>query len=79
MEASETTLRERPDSIVVAMVAAVCFLSLITVCLLVIIGKLMKDHRSLNRKQLIQLRGQERLLSEVDCRVCWVMLALCDG
>lgn len=54
----------------------VCFLSLIIVCLLVIIGKLMKGHRNLNRKKLIQLRGQERLLSEVNCRVCWFMRAL---
>ena len=50
----------------VAMVVVVCFLSLIIVCLLVIIGKLMKGHRNLNRKKLIQLRGQERLLSEVN-------------
>ena len=71
LEVSEMTLRERPDSIVVAMVAVVCFLSLIIVCLLVIIGKLMKGHRSLNRKKLIRPRGQERLLSEVHLGVCW--------
>ena len=76
LEVSEMTLREQPDSIVVAMVVVVCFLSLIIVCLLVIIGKLMKGHRNLNRKKLIQLRGQERLLSEVNCRVCWFMRAL---
>ena len=76
LEVSEMTLREQPDSIVVAMVVVVCFLSLIIVCLLVIIGKLMKGHRNLNRKKLIQLRGQERLLSEVNYRVCWFMRAL---
>ena len=76
LEVSEMTLREQPDSIVVAMVVVVCFLSLIIVCLLVIIGKLMKGRRNLNRKKLIQLRGQERLLSEVNCRVCWFMRAL---